>query len=68
MVITFPSIDGSFNFMCLVDGIAPSLLRVGLPNKMLYAEGAFTTREASRDGLHFPVHRDFMLLFSSLGS
>ena len=44
MVITAPSIDGSFSFMCLVDGIAPNLSRVGLPNKMLYAEGAFTTK------------------------
>ena len=38
-----PSIDGSLTFMCLVEGIAPVLLSVGLPNSMLYADGAFTT-------------------------
>ena len=31
-------------FMCLVEGTAPVLLSVGLPNSMLYADGAFTTR------------------------
>ena len=44
MVITTPSIDGNFTFMCRVDGMAPILLSVGLPNRMLYAEGAFTMR------------------------
>ena len=44
MVITTPSIDGNLTFMCLVEGIAPVLLSVGLPNRMLYADGAFTTR------------------------
>jgi len=30
--------------MCLVEGTTPVLLSVDLPNRMLYAYGAFTTR------------------------
>ena len=42
--MTTPSINGNLTFMCLVEGTAPVLLSVGLPNRMLYADGAFTTR------------------------
>ena len=44
MVMIKPSIHGSLAFMCLVEGTSPVLLSVGLPNSMLYADGAFTTR------------------------
>ena len=40
----YPSIEGKLTFMCLVEGTAPILLSVGLPSRILYAEGAFTTR------------------------